>query len=230
MDKELLRIVIFATGLVIMTVIVVWAYIKNKQHRRWLEDLDSDSPSDDDRHGRSTLGDDDFLGAFDDDDLELDPFDSAGAVKRYKGPELETGLEDAALAPRFVPPSVIQFSVLANSEDGFNGLDLVHAFESAGLQYGNLNIYERLDANRLVDFGVASLVPPGTFPARNLEDYYCPGIVFFMQPGELEDAAGVFDDFVNTVNFVANELDGSVLDHERKPLQDKTIEMFRRSL
>lgn len=217
-----------------MTVIVVWAYIKNKQHKRWLEDLDSDSASDDDRsHGRSTLGDDDFLGAFDDDELELDPFDSAGAVKRYQGPAFgaeHDDTEDAVPTPRFVPPSVIQFSVLANSEDGFNGLDLVHAFESAGLQYGNLKIYERLDANRLVDFGVASLVPPGIFPERDLEDYYCPGIVFFMQPGELEDAAGVFDDFVNTVNFVANELDGSVLDHERKPLQDKTLELFRRSL
>ncbi|MDD1612878.1 MAG: cell division protein ZipA C-terminal FtsZ-binding domain-containing protein, partial [Methylococcaceae bacterium] len=124
----------------------------------------------------------------------------------------------------------IQFSLVSNQDEGFNGLDLAHAFEIVGLEYGNLNIYERLDSNRMVDFGVASMVPPGTFPEQDLETYYCPGIVFFMQPGELEDAVSVFDDFVQTVVFMATELDGTVLDHEHKPLSETTVELIRRSL
>ena len=61
-----------------------------------------------------------------------------------------------------------------------------------GLEYGSLKIFERLDANRLVDFGVACIVEPGTFPDKDLENFYCPGIVFFMQPEALDDAPGRF--------------------------------------
>jgi len=51
-----------------------------------------------------------------------------------------------------------------------------------------------------------------------------------MQPGELDDPVAVFDDFVQTVVFVATELDGTVLDHEHKPLSERTVALIRQSL
>ncbi len=242
MDKELLRIVIIATGLVIITGMLAWAYVKSTKRRRSLENFDGDTPPRTDRHSRTVIDDDDFLDTFGDDDFAPDvgipapPHGAAGSIpKRYQAADSKASVEieddeNSAAEPRFAAPSLIRFSLVANQDEGFNGLDLAHAFEIVGLEYGNLNIYERLDSNRLVDFGAASMVPPGTFPEHDLETYYCPGVVFFMQPGELDDAVSVFDDFVQTVVFMATELDGTVLDHEHKPLSETTVELIRRSL
>ena len=240
MDKELLRIVIIATGLIIITGMLAWAFIKNTKYRRSLDDFDDETPSNNDIQLTGVIDDDEFFDTFDEDLEDFAPAPplvtgEANKPGRYQIPDIEVTTrdddeEDVEPEPRFVAPSIIQFSLVSNQDEGFNGLDLAHAFEIVGLEYGNLNIYERLDSNRMVDFGVASMVPPGTFPEQDLETYYCPGIVFFMQPGELEDAVSVFDDFVQTVVFMATELDGTVLDHEHKPLSETTVELIRRSL
>jgi cell division protein ZipA len=237
MDKELLRIVIIATGLIIITGMLAWAFVKNTKYRRSLDDFeDEPQPEDTGYPQQAAIGDEDFPDMLDEED---EPVQIASAVPasqpaRYQEPEIDDLVEeeegDAEPEPRFAAPSIIQFSVVANQDEGFNGFDLAQAFDIVDLEYGNLKIYERLDSKRLVDFGVASMLPPGTFPEQDLEAYYCPGIIFFMQPGELEDAAPVFDDFVQTAVFIANELDGTVLDHEHKPLSEKTVELIRRSL
>ena len=177
MDKELLRIVIIATGLLIIMVMLAWSYLNNKKSKDYLDYED-----------------------------DLEPI------------------------PRPTAPAIIQFTLLANAEEGFNGIDLVNAFAIVGLEYGNLKIYERLDANRLVDFGVTSMVDPGTFPTSNLETFYSPGLVFFMQPGVLEDAQTIFDDFIDTINLLAIELDGYALDHHKQPFLDKNLQALRNSL
>jgi cell division protein ZipA len=51
-----------------------------------------------------------------------------------------------------------------------------------------------------------------------------------MQPSELEDAAGVFEDYLDTIELVAAELDGAILDHQRQPLTDNMVRLIRQSL
>ncbi len=222
MDKELLRVVIIATGLLVIIGMLFWAFFKNKktQDRR-------------DWYGESVPVDHD-------DDFEISPLDTArekvGSYAKkpdsfFEQPsdfELEDfELDDFDLEPRIAIPPIIQFSIIANADEGFNGLALDKAFKRAGLEYGSLKIYERLDTNRLVDFGVACMVEPGIFPDKNLQDFYCPGLVFFMQPGELDDARAVFDDYVETIQTLATELDGVVWDHKRQLLTDETITAIR---
>ncbi len=144
--------------------------------------------------------------------------------------DMEDLLEQEPLTPRFIAPDIIQFRVIANAKEGFNGLDMLKAFRIAQLEYGSLKIFERFDANRLVDFGVLCMVDPGTFPDHDFDQFYCPGLVFFMQPALLDDAVKVFDDFLEAINIVAVELDGKLLDHEQKPLTNATIKMIRESL
>jgi len=131
--------------------------------------------------------------------------------------------------PRAAVPA-LSSSALSQGRRSFNGIDLINAFGIVGLEYGNLKIYERLDANRLVDFGVACMVEPGTFPDSDLDTFYCPGLVFFMQPGALDDAQAVFDDYLDTIQLLAVELDGTIRDHHRQPLTDATIQSLRQSL
>ncbi len=221
MDKELLRIVIIATGLIIIMGMLTWSYLKNKRSQESMDFYD-----DQEVEGRpyTPL-------TINDEKKESEPV--ATVEHHYVDPEdsaYEPEEEDIEPPPRAAVPAIIQFSLIAKADEGFNGIDLVNAFGIVGLEYGNLKIYERLDPNRLVDFGVACMVEPGTFPDSNLDTFYCPGLVFFMQPGALENAEAVFDDFIETIQLLAIELDGIVLDHHRKPLTDATIQSFRQSL
>ncbi|MDD5410130.1 MAG: cell division protein ZipA C-terminal FtsZ-binding domain-containing protein [Methylobacter sp.] len=231
MDKEILRIVIIATGLVVIVGMLIMAYLKDKKARdmSMYDDLNANDDV--------TTGDDDFevvsLGSS---RSEIDVpvpvqdksdkyFDDGDQEDDYFGQD-----DNSEPEPRFVAPAVIQFSIISKVNEDFNGVDLVEALEDAGLVYGSLKIFERLDQNRLVDFGVASMVEPGTFPENDLEEFYCPGVVFFMQPGELDDAQAVFDDYIDTITAVAAQVDGMVLDHRRQPLTAETIQTIRQSL
>lgn len=230
MDKEVLRIVIIATGLLVILVMLLWSFIKNRRQ----------TPRDEDVSGKPNTGYQSPL--FDgDDDYEVIPLGSKSSssyddVKQGPVAPVDFAYDedsqdfDEPLEPRFSAPAIIQFSLIANADEGFNGADLDHAFNVAGLEYGSLKIYERLDPNRLVDFGVACMVEPGIFPEQGMEHFYTPGLVFFMQPEALDDAQSVFDDYVQTIQYLAKELDGEILDHERKPLTQATVQKLRQSL
>ncbi|MDD5461233.1 MAG: cell division protein ZipA C-terminal FtsZ-binding domain-containing protein [Methylococcales bacterium] len=220
MDKELLRIVIIATGLIIIMGMLTWSYLKNKKLQ---QDMDF---YDDHEFNKS-------LEINDDEDAETGIETLEATDHHYDDPEdaiYESEDDEVEPPPRAAAPNIIQFSLIAKAEEGFNGADLVNAFGIVGLEYGSLKIFEKLDANRLVDFGVACMVEPGTFPDRNLDSFYCPGLVFFMQPGALDDAQAVFDDYIETIQLLAIELDGVILDHHREPLTDATIQSLRQSL
>ncbi len=223
MDKELLRIVIIAIGLIVILIMVIWAYLKNKKFQaQWAaeDELDANTPS------APSFADYDLNGNEEQAEAEaFEPhyYDTDDAV-------FEPEEHDIEPAPRFSVPAVIQFSLMAKAKEGFNGEDLANAFAIVGLEYGSLRIYERLDSNRLVDFGVACMHESGTFPHENLDEFYCRGLVFFMQPGVLDHARQVFEDFIETIEVLAIELDGTILDQHRDPLTDETIHLFHQSL
>jgi cell division protein ZipA len=243
MDKELLRIAIIGTGLIIMIVMIVSAYLKDKQAQE-----DDDDYYDDDEE-------------FEDDD---DVDDKEDAVKKpsimqmlnnaylqkvqkhQKSPshvEVDEDDEEDEFEPDVEhheqreeshrpasAPAIIQFSVITKGKDDFNVADVFHVLEGLELEYGSMKIFERVDKNRFVRFGVASMVEPGTFPEENLEEHYCPGVVFFMQVDDLANPKEVFDDYVDTAVAFAHEMDGVVLDHRRQPLTDAMVNAIRDNL
>ena len=50
------------------------------------------------------------------------------------------------------------------------------------------------------------------------------------QPGVLDNAQEIFDDFVETLQILAIELDGTIRDHKKHILKDATIQAIRLSL
>lgn len=228
MDKEVLRIVIIATGLIIVIVMLTWGYLKDRQSQREM-DLEDDTepqpvPVRNEPLHTSPISDNEYI-------EPLGPAILNSSENYYTNDEDDEEEEDFAPAPpRIATPAIIQFCLVARADEGFNGLDLIRAFRIAGLKYGSLKIFERLDANQLVDFGVACMVEPGTFPSGHLDTFYCPGIVFFMQPDALDDALAVFDDYVETIRMLAVELEGDIWDHQRRPLTEATVQAIRQSL
>lgn len=130
----------------------------------------------------------------------------------------------------FEVPSVIQIHVFALDYEGFKGKDLLDVFQESKLEYGSVKIFERLDEKRRVDFAVASMVEPGTFPETEMESFSCPGIVFFLQPAVLDNPLEIFDEFISTIDKIAKKLDGVKLDQHREPLSKETIRMIRKGL
>lgn len=228
MDKELLRVVIIATGLLVIIVMLAWHFFKN---RKFSQDQGLFSDQEYTGHLNESL-----VVHTDHDDFDVVPLQrpvpaAEGALQDGFDEDFNLDDDNIEPTPRFVAPEIIQFSIMAKNGGDFNGLDLLKAFQIAQLQYGSLKIFERIDASRMVDFGVACLAGPGTFPSPDdMGAFSCRGIVFFMQPGALEDPAGIFDDFLDAVNVVAVELNGDILDHEKKPLNNATILLLRQSL
>jgi cell division protein ZipA len=236
MDKDVIRIIIFAIGLLMIIGMIGWSYLQHKKREQNDGDGEADGLSE---QVHSELGHNES-----DYEPDLDDFDQADSA--------DIGAEDA-IAPEETcaeqplheeqpatdtllqtppprRPLIIQFSLVSEREDGFSGTEIFEVLDDVGLEYGNLQIFERLDARRLVDFGVANMVKPGIFPSTNLAAFHCPGLVFFMQPGKLDNPVAVFDDFVRTFHYVAEQLGGEKCDHRREPLTDETIEQLRQSL
>lgn len=230
MDKDLIRIMIFAIGLLVIIGMIAWSYIKHEKFKQNYDDYDDSSERENSE-----------LGGYNEDDYEtgleeISSYDEYTEVpEEYANPlqpEANRNLnsDSSEAAPVMKKPAIIQFSIVANREEGFNGTELFDVLDDVGLEYGNLQIFERLDARRLVDFGVASMVKPGIFPSINLAAFHTPGIVFFMQPGKLDNPVAVFDDFVRTFQYVATQLGGKMWDHQREPLTEETIAQIRDSL
>ena len=225
MDKDLLRIVIIAIGGIVIIGMLLWGIFKNKNSRRGIDFYDKGNPLEniDDSLFLNTQHDDfDIvsLGSALDDESDFAP---VSLIEEEE--EDQEQIDDEVDLPK-----IIQFSIVASADEGFIGTDLIEAFNKVGLEYGSMKIFERLDEQRRVDFAVASMVEPGTFPETNLESFSSPGIVFFIQPGELNNPLEAFDEFIQTINMLATELDGVKWDHNRQPLSDETIQKFRMSL
>ena len=226
MDKDLLRLVIIAIGGTVILGLILWSVFKNKRSsRRDINFYDKGNPLNNiDDSLIIDTSNDDFdivpLGSALDAELEPDPITVASEIESPQVPEDN----------QFKLPNIIQFSLMATADGGFNGVELIDAFQLVGLEYGSMKIFERLDDQRRVDFAVASIVEPGTFPETELELFYTPGLVFFIQPSELESPLPIFDDFIQTINLLATELGGEIRDHNRQPLTEETIQQFRNTL
>jgi len=230
MDKDLIRIMIFAIGLLVVLGMVAWSYLQHEKFRQDLDDYGDDVDDDVALDEEDEFG----LNALNEQTTENDYYQSHDKPVQptFEEPtlEAEAQVQYAESAVTAKKPSLVQFSIMARTKPGFNGVELFEILHDVGLEYGSLQIFERLDAGRLVDFGVASMVKPGTFPSTQLAAFYCPGIVFFMQPDKVDNPVAVFDDFVRTFNFVALRLEGQMLNQNRELLTDEDIDTIRQAL
>jgi cell division protein ZipA len=226
MDKDLLRIIIIAVGSAVVLGMILWNAYKNRHKNRGINFYDDGDPLEN--------IDESLIVSHEHDDFDIVPIGSAredDAGLEQPQEEQPEAQSEPVYPTRDELPKLIQFSIVARSDQGFNGAELKAAFDRTGLTYGeSVQVFERLDENNLVDFTVASMVDPGTFPAFNLEQFYCPGIVFFMQPRVLDNPAKVFDNFIQTMRFLAADLDGIILDHQHQPLSERTVKAFRQKL
>ncbi len=128
------------------------------------------------------------------------------------------------------PPEdkIIVIYIMSPPGGRFTGNDVRRAVETAGLRYGNMNIFHRLvdpdnqDSDAV--FSLANSVEPGIFDLDTLDDFSTPGLTLFMQlPGPLNGITAL-DSMLAAAHIIATELHGELRDQSRSVLSKQTIE------
>ncbi|MCK5926370.1 MAG: cell division protein ZipA C-terminal FtsZ-binding domain-containing protein [Methylococcales bacterium] len=219
MDKETLRIIIFLIGVLTVIGMIAWSFLQHQKDERDFEAFDKTKPDKEDDLTKKSH-----------------TFDVISSVLKKTSEIISDPLKNTSTAApkvRLSPPpsmNLFQLSIISPSEKGFSGEDIFSILDNVGLKYGNLQIFERIDGNNMVDFAVANIVNPGVFPKGDLKDFSCPGLSFFMQPKQVSHPSEVFEDFIRTLNFVALKLEGEMKDHLHHPLTDEYLQQIRQDL
>lgn len=164
----------------------------------------------------------------------VDEFEALFLDEQQGQPE-EMVLSRPVKKPR-QPVNVDQvFSLFVTAPPGvpFRGPLLLGALNAARLEFGDMNIFHRIE---LVDgvqktlFSAANIREPGTFDLSAMEDFTTGGIAFFMQVHNGVDAVWAFEAMVESSRILAESLGGTVCDATRSVLTKQTISHMREAV
>lgn len=167
---------------------------------------------------------------------ELDGLSDAIAERRAEpeAPELSLRIRPGVGARGAVPVDrIVTLHVAARPGGIIAGSELVVALEKAGLEFGDQDIFHRMDDAR-PDAGpvysVANMVKPGGFDMRALGGLRTPGLTFFMTlPGPMA-ALDAWETMLPAAQRCAELLDAEVLDEHRNALGRQTVQHIRDEL
>jgi cell division protein ZipA len=128
---------------------------------------------------------------------------------------------------------IVTLHVSARPGTTIGGPELVIALEKAGLEFGDQEIFHRMDDAR-PDAGpvysVANMVKPGSFDMRSIGTLRTPGLTFFMTlPGPMP-ALDAWETMLPAAQRCAELLDAEVLDEHRNALGRQTVQHIRDEL
>ncbi|MGL6291478.1 MAG: cell division protein ZipA [Silanimonas sp.] len=128
---------------------------------------------------------------------------------------------------------IVTLYLAARAGEVLHGPDIVVACEKAGLSYGHMGIFHRLDDNhpeRGPIFSLANLVKPGSFDMARLGEIRTPGVSLFMTlPGPL-NALDAWETLLPAAQRMAELLDAVLLDEERNALGRQRIAHLREEM
>ncbi len=237
LDSETLRLLLAVAGAFVIASVYIWGRYKKKMldfinQRGEYDELEDDGepPPFEDVSKPAKAGYYSGSSARKDPPISFDEAYGGEGDFKTAPPEPITPESARREPPRTDPlgaPFLIQISIVAKG-GCFNGLQLRDALDDLRLIYGDMGIYHRYDREyRVPLFSVASLVEPGTFPIKDMENFECPGVVLFFQPPQVDDPLEVFDDLVATCHELAMRLGGVEWDEKRQPLTINKIAHMR---
>jgi len=103
--------------------------------------------------------------------------------------------------------------VIAKPGQQFVSYELLQAIYSAGLQFGEMNIfhfYQMTFKGRAALFSLASATEPGDFNLDKMGNYACNGLTLFANLKQVQDPQYVFDLMIKTAEQLADDLDGEL--------------------
>ena len=174
----------------------------------------SDSPA-------KTAGDDSAPGTVD----WLDSMDPEGLSE-------EDSVEQGRL-PRGADTHVFILYVVARSEEGFAGIDILETLLACDLRFGDMDFFhrhERASGRGPIEFSVANMMKPGVFDIDNMEPLQTRGLMFFVTLPGPSDMLKAFDYMYETTKVIAKALDGDIQDEKRSVVTRSSLEHMRQQI
>ena len=141
--------------------------------------------------------------------------------------------EPQARLPRGIEPHVFVLNVLARTELGFAGQDILQILLACDLRFGDMDFFHRHEqaAGRgPIQFSVANMMKPGVFDIDAMDELHTKGLMFFITLPGPEDMLKGFDYMYETAKAVAKNLDGDVLDETRSAVTRQSLEHMRQQI
>ncbi|RKF18071.1 cell division protein ZipA [Alginatibacterium sediminis] len=144
-------------------------------------------------------------------------------------PELSAST-DSEVPSHPQPEDVFVLNVVAQRGKAFSGLDVVNCLDSHGLFFGEMDIFHRHEDNSghgSVVYSVANMLNPGVFNMDTIKEFETRGMTFFMAvPGPGEPYKN-FNMMHTTALAIARELNGLLVDDQRNPLTQQTLNHYQ---
>ncbi len=172
------------------------------------------------------------------DESELNTFIQMGldlADRLHRHPKLpltvEQGVEQAKHLQEFCDAyDVIAAANVVSEHRSFKGHDIERAARRVGMEFGPMKIFHRKNEHLLGCrhlFSMANMYEPGEFDPNASGTFETRGLTMFMNVPCSHQPAAVFEEMVQAAKELARQLNGTLLDQDRKPLTDKGIALIR---
>jgi len=145
----------------------------------------------------------------------------------------ETDSVEQGRLPRGANTHVFILYVVARSEEGFAGIDILESLLACDLRFGDMDFFHRheLASGRgPIEFSVANMMKPGVFDIDNMEPLQTRGLMFFVTLPGPTDMLKAFDYMYETAKVVAKALDGDIQDEKRSVVTRQSLEHMRQQI
>jgi cell division protein ZipA len=133
------------------------------------------------------------------------------------------------------PTEVLGITVLAGSDQAFQGAKLKQCFITAGLRFGPHDVFHLYDVDYNLQerplISVTNALEPRTFDLAKMSDFSTKAITLYLPLPGPADPEEAFGRFLTLADQLAKQLSGQLCDLYQKPLsQARLIDMHQRLL
>lgn len=129
---------------------------------------------------------------------------------------------------------ILIVNILAKPKQHFVGYELLQAILTAGLRFGEMDIFHRhqeLSGQGSVLFSLANATEPGTFDLQKMGSTSCQGLILFLRlTNDPVDDLEHFELLIQTAEQLCEDLDGDLYDARRKLFTAQTVENYKQRI
>lgn len=127
---------------------------------------------------------------------------------------------------------IIALHIASRLQQGFTGVEVLAALESAGLKYGQYQVFHRLTNSETPQsvFSVANMVEPGVLNPESLPQSTIPGLTLFLLLPGPQNAIAACADMLATARLLARQLQGEVQDDKHNVLTSQAAQQIRKHI
>jgi len=130
------------------------------------------------------------------------------------------------------PPedTLLVLCIMAKPGGRFASYELLQAISSAGLRFGEMNIFHYVypETNYGIKlFSLLSAEEPGEFNLDTIGDFSCPGLMLFMDAARVPDPSAAFNIMLEKAGQLAEDLDGQLCADPKTPWTPELTHIYQ---